>query len=154
MYFCNSSFFALASNAKIFAIDILVFSRLRVTHKVLQLLLQFFFFLLVASPGKLAKVILNFSPVANLYACDQSYLYDMPCAFEQCSLEIKSNGGLRWDIWNLSLQQLKTLYLHYHIAYGYCICQSGDLTWGAPTHKFTWPFTSLDYVVFQNHLAI
>ena len=60
MYFCNSSFFALASNAKIFAIDILVFSRLRVTHKVLQLLLQFFFFLLVASPGKLSKVAFKF----------------------------------------------------------------------------------------------
>ena len=49
MYFCVTCIFA-----------ILVFLRLRVSHKVFQFLLQFFFFLLVASPGKLEKVAFKF----------------------------------------------------------------------------------------------
>ena len=54
------------------------------------------------------------------------------------------------SIWSLPLQQLKTLYLHYHNAYGHQIWQGGDLPWGAPIHKITWPF---DHVILQDRVT-
>ena len=52
------------------------------------------------------------------------------------------------SIWNFLLQQVKTLYLHYHNVYGHQTLQGGDLPWGAPHHKSIWPF---DHVVLQVH---
>ena len=57
-------------------------------------------------------------------------------------------AGWSESIWNL-LQQLKTLYLDFHIDYGYQTWLGGDLPWETPTHKVTWPF---DHVVLQDHL--
>ena len=53
------------------------------------------------------------------------------------------------SIWNFPLQQIKTLYLHYHSAYGHQTWQGDDLPWGAPTHKITWHF---DHMVLQDKL--
>ena len=53
-------------------------------------------------------------------------------------------------MWNIALQPLKTLYLHYHNVYGHQTWQGGDLPWGALTHKATWPLGN--NVVLQNHV--
>ena len=37
------------------------------------------------------------------------------------------------------LVKLKTLYLHYHSAYGQKTCQGGDILQGSPKQKFAWP---------------
>ena len=42
-----------------------------------------------------------------------------------------------------SIYKLKTLYLHYHNAYGHQTCQSCDIMQGAPTHKFEWLFNEM-----------
>ena len=57
-------------------------------------------------------------------------------------------AGWSESIWNL-LQELKTLYLHFHNDYGYQTWLGGDLPWETPTHKVTWPS---DHVVLQDHL--
>ena len=67
----------------------------------------------------------------------------MPCALNPCPLEINSNGGLnsndglKREHLDFPLQLLKTLYLHYHNAYGNQTLQGGDLPSGALTHKIT-----------------
>ena len=45
---------------------------------------------------------------------------------------------------------MKTLYLHYHNAYGHQTGQDSDLSGGAPTHKVTWPF---DHVILRNQVT-
>ena len=39
-----------------------------------------------------------------------------------------------------SCDKLKSVYLHYHSAYGYQTWQDGNLPWWAPAHKVTWLF--------------
>ena len=53
-------------------------------------------------------------------------------------------------MWNLALQPLKKLYLHFHIAYGHQTWQSGNLSYRAANNKVTWPF---DHVVLQDHVT-
>ena len=62
------------------------------------------------------KLFLNFCLIVALstYDQDQSYKYDMLCAFNPSPIEINSNGGLKWEHLESSLQQLKSLYLDYH----------------------------------------
>ena len=50
-------------------------------------------------------------------------------------LEINSNSGLSKTMWNLALQQLKTLYLHYHNAYDHQVWQGGYISRDAPTQS-------------------
>ena len=69
----------------------------------------------------------------------------MPHAFNLCHLEINSNSELKQEHQESSPQPLKTLYLHYHNAYGHQTWQGGDLPQRAPTHKVTRP---CDHVVF------
>ena len=59
----------------------------------------------------------------------------MRCFFRPCSLEISSNS---WFKWNLTLQPLMALYLHYRSTYGHQTLQNGDLSWGAQIYKGTW----------------
>ena len=40
----------------------------------------------------------------------------------------------------LQLRKLKFFYLYHHNVYGYQTWKSGDLPWGAPTHKVARPF--------------
>ena len=59
------------------------------------------------------------------------------------------------SLWNLSLQLLKPLHLHYHIAYDPQTWQSGDVPQGAPTNKITLPFDHVDlwdHVTNKKHL--
>ena len=49
--------------------------------------------------------------------------------------------------WKVPYKQ-KPLYLFYQSAYGLQSWQDGNLTWQAPTYKFTWPF---DHMVLQGH---
>ena len=49
-------------------------------------------------------------------------------------------ADLSESIWNLVLQLLKTLYLHYHNTFRHQNCRGGVLKWVAPTHNVTWPF--------------
>ena len=44
------------------------------------------------------------------------------------------------SIWNLRLQHLILLYLHYHNVYAHQTWSGGDLQLGGPTHKITWYF--------------
>ena len=76
----------------------------------------------------------------------------MPCAFSPCPLEINNNGGLN------SNSGLKREPLEYSSSatknispLPQCLktLQDGDLPWGAPTHKITWPF---NHGVLQNHV--
>ena len=48
------------------------------------------------------------------------------------------------SLWNLSLQLLKPLHLHYYSAYDPQTWQSGDVPQGAPTNKITLPFDNVD----------
>ena len=53
-------------------------------------------------------------------------------------------------VWSCKItDDLKPLYLHYHIAYGYQTWQGGSMQWGALTHKFT---LSFNHVVLWGHL--
>ena len=60
-------------------------------------------------------------------------------------------ADLNETMWNLVNQPIKALYLHYYIAYCHQTWQGGDLAWGAPTDKVTWPF---DHVVLWDYVAI
>ena len=60
-------------------------------------------------------------------------------------------ADLNETMWNLVNQPIKALYLHYYIAYCHQTWQGGDLAWGAPTDKVTWPF---DHVVLGDYVAI
>ena len=53
-------------------------------------------------------------------------------------------------MYNLALQPLKLLYVHYHDAYSHKTWQDGDLSWGALVDKVTWLFY---YVVLLDHVA-
>ena len=59
-------------------------------------------------------------------------------------------AGWNENICNFVPQQVKTLYLHYHNAYGYQTWQGGDLPYGAPTHKITGHFGQ---VVLEDHVS-
>ena len=48
------------------------------------------------------------------------------------------------SIWNLALQPLETLYLHYHNAYGHQIWRGDDLPGSTPIYEIT---CSSDHVV-------
>ena len=39
-----------------------------------------------------------------------------------------------------SRNKLKKSYFHYNGAYHYQTLQGGEVPWGAPRHKVTWPF--------------
>ena len=71
----------------------------------------------------------NFSPIAALSACgqDQSYEFDMSCAFKSCPLEINSNGGLKQE----HLESIFSATKHIILSLPQCIWpptwQSGDL---------------------------
>ena len=59
-----------------------------------------------------------------------------------------SRGLVRWR------DKLKSLYLHYHSAYGHHISQDGDLYWWTPAHKVTWPpghVVLWDHMTTENH---
>ena len=53
------------------------------------------------------------------------------------------------SMWNLALQPLKTLQLHYLNAYVHQDWQCGHLTWGAFIHKVIWPS---HHMVFRDHV--
>ena len=55
-------------------------------------------------------------------------------------------ADLSQSIWNLALQPLKSLYLHYHNAYGHQTWQGNDLPQGAPKAHF-------DHVVLRDHVT-
>ena len=67
------------------------------------------------------KLFVCFSFIVTFGAWDQeqTYQYDMLCAFKPCPLEIKSNSGLKQGHLELCHQPLKALYLHYHNTYGH-----------------------------------
>ena len=114
MYFCVTCIFA-----------ILVFLHQRKTQKSMQLTFQFFrvcvhhkkffnfYYSFSFSSSQLLqenqkKLLSNFSLVATFYTCDQSYLYDMPCAFEPCSLATKNIvSPLPHCIWLPHLAELR-----------------------------------------------
>ena len=54
------------------------------------------------------------------------------------------------SIWNLPIQSLKTLHLHYQSAYGHQTWQGGDLPLGASTYKVTW---LCDHIIFWINAA-
>ena len=49
-----------------------------------------------------------------------------------------------------SCDELKSLYIHYHGAYGHQTRQDSNSFWWAPAHKVTWPF---NHVLFWGHVA-
>ena len=104
----------------------------------------------------------------------------MLCAFKQCPLEVNSNGKLKQEHLECSLQplktaslpewlwppklagcclthtflksrdKLKTFYLCYQSAYGHQTWQNCNLWWWAPIHKVTWHF---EYVILKNYVT-
>ena len=62
----------------------------------------------------------------------------------------KSHKNLSWYGLGRSHDKLKTLYLHYHSAYGHQTLQDGNVPRWAPTHKVTWPFQQ---VVLWDHVT-
>ena len=57
---------------------------------------------------------------------------------------------LRENMWNLSLQLIKVLYLYYQNAHVHQTWQSGDLPWWTPTYAVIWPF---DFVVLWDEVT-
>ena len=55
---------------------------------------------------------------------------------------------ITWS-WEIAWQT-KTIYLHYHNAYGQKAWQDGVLPWATSTHKVTWPY---NHVVLQDHVT-